>query len=155
MQLSEIYNQSQLLTPFPCGVYFLFNDSDLVYIGKSVNPFGRLSEHAKNPEKVFNRWSLIECDERWLDWLESQYIRRFRPPFNARNWQWDGYVKTPFFKRTLDVSGYFVHRVINEYGIPRRKDAYDFTCAAHAFRHACNIDIPLAHDDVRGVLSNA
>lgn len=42
----------------PCGVYLLYQDNVLVYVGSSVDIPRRISEHRKDRQMLFNR---VEC----------------------------------------------------------------------------------------------
>lgn len=62
-------------------VYGLFQDSNLVYIGKSTNLHLRLSQHAR--DKEFNSYSYIEVDtEKEMGELESILIMFCKPYYN-------------------------------------------------------------------------
>jgi hypothetical protein len=64
-----------------CGVYFLIQDSRIVYIGQSVNVHARLADHW-NGEKRFDRVYWVRCAQRDLAPLEAAYIAQFNPPLN-------------------------------------------------------------------------
>lgn len=65
------------------GVYFLFNEEELVYIGQSIDVMNRLSTHANAHVHTFDSFSIHECraDERLA--LEKKYIKLHRPPGNV------------------------------------------------------------------------
>jgi hypothetical protein len=65
-----------------CGVYFLLDCEEIVYVGKSVDVRNRLKQHSDNLNKVWNRYFFIRCDREELDRLEAYYILRFRPKYN-------------------------------------------------------------------------
>lgn len=68
----------------PCGVYFLLNDNEIVYVGQSVDVFSRVLSHGKDPSKVFNRscWVPVSRDE--LDDVEGALIAMLKPKHNTR-----------------------------------------------------------------------
>jgi hypothetical protein len=66
------------LTP---SVYFLIKDSEIVYVGLSVNPNFRIRRH-RLEGKIFNRVFVIEFPELILNMLEEFYIHSFCPPLN-------------------------------------------------------------------------
>jgi hypothetical protein len=65
------------------GVYFLFQDDDLVYIGKSADIDHRLGQHRNRRAFDFNRVTVFLCDPSEMGRLEARYIRKFRPVFNT------------------------------------------------------------------------
>jgi excinuclease UvrABC nuclease subunit len=66
------------------GVYFLFQDDELVYIGQGWNCLLRVAEHTrKDSDKVFTFWSFLPVEdpiERKR--LESELRAKYRPKFN-------------------------------------------------------------------------
>jgi hypothetical protein len=71
-----------------CGVYFLIDCQEIVYVGKSINVKNRLRQHSESGqygmeyEKNFNRFFFINCQLEELDELEAYYILKFRPKYN-------------------------------------------------------------------------
>jgi hypothetical protein len=65
------------------GVYFLFLNEEIVYVGQSINVHGRIQQHVSQKEKVFNRSFYQEIPED-MDLLavEKHYILMFRPKYN-------------------------------------------------------------------------
>lgn len=63
-----------------CGIYFLINQNDVVYIGQSVNIHSRIAQHKNN--KKFDKFSYIECGKPELSHLEVKYIKKFKPKYN-------------------------------------------------------------------------
>jgi excinuclease UvrABC nuclease subunit len=69
------------------GVYFLFHDEELVYVGKSWNCLLRVAEHTrKETNKVFDSWSYYptDYDEDLLE-LEKELIGLHRPKYNIQH----------------------------------------------------------------------
>lgn len=64
-----------------CGVYFLINDDQVVYVGQSLNVYSRIAQHKNN--KQFERFAFIPCPPTVLDRLESIYIHCLRPTLNG------------------------------------------------------------------------
>lgn len=62
-----------------CGVYFIFDGDEIVYVGKSVNIFVRVNSHRFK----WDSFSFIEVKEgrTQLD-LEHKYIMQLRPKHN-------------------------------------------------------------------------
>lgn len=65
------------------GVYFLIADQRVQYVGQACDVDRRLAEHWRDGK----RWeavTVIECDEKHLDAVESAYIHKFAPPRQGR-----------------------------------------------------------------------
>jgi hypothetical protein len=67
-----------------CGVYFLLLDDEIVYIGQSVDCFQRVSTHARDESKTFNRACYVSVPKEELDDIESVLIALFKPVHNSR-----------------------------------------------------------------------
>jgi len=65
------------------GVYFLLQDDEVVYIGKSNDALRRLSQHRAENQKTFNRVFMVRCQLVELDRLEALYIDKYRPKYNT------------------------------------------------------------------------
>jgi len=65
-----------------CGIYCLFMDKKIVYIGKSVNIDIRVNTHNNEDFKVFDEYSYIEVDEKHLDVFERILINKYLPKYN-------------------------------------------------------------------------
>jgi excinuclease UvrABC nuclease subunit len=65
-----------------CGVYFLFQDYEVVYVGKSTNIYTRLASHQGWKHKEWNRVAAIECDREILGAVEYAMIAAFQPKYN-------------------------------------------------------------------------
>jgi len=66
-----------------CGIYFLWVDDDVMYIGKSVNVYARAAEHKlyfAKLNRVFNRVTYIPCERDELLKKETEMICKYRPP---------------------------------------------------------------------------
>ncbi|MFL9904389.1 GIY-YIG nuclease family protein [Paraburkholderia fungorum] len=66
----------------PTGVYFLYLGGVLQYVGQSIEPATRLSQH-RHSGKVFDRAFVIPMPAFMLDRVEGALIRHFRPPLNG------------------------------------------------------------------------
>lgn len=64
------------------GVYFLYDDDELVYIGQAYNVSRRIIEHILEGVKKFNRvrYNLVPADS--LNEVEFTLIRALRPKYN-------------------------------------------------------------------------
>lgn len=68
--------------PSTCGIYFLVDDAQIVYIGQSVDVFTRVLSHRRDGYKTFDKccWVPVPRDE--LDAVESALIALFKPRHN-------------------------------------------------------------------------
>ena len=64
------------------GVYFLIKESDIVYVGQSVNVFSRLQQHMS--EKDFDKFTYLPLPKLYFDKVESFYIHMLRPKLNGK-----------------------------------------------------------------------
>jgi excinuclease UvrABC nuclease subunit len=66
------------------GIYFLLQDDEIVYVGKSADTGFRVATHYNQGEKVFNGHAVVEIvDTEARDYWEVEYIVRFAPRYNA------------------------------------------------------------------------
>lgn len=65
-----------------CGIYFLFDGEDIVYVGQSTEVELRIQKHRKEGRKKFDSWNFIECPATWLDDMETDCIIHFDPKYN-------------------------------------------------------------------------
>jgi len=86
-QLNELPAKSFDLEGNTGGVYFLFNNDELVYIGKGWNCLLRVAEHTrKDSNKVFNSWRYTEViDSKKRGELERELIRKYKPIYNKNH----------------------------------------------------------------------
>ena len=73
----------------PAGVYFLYDGSELVYVGETNDIFRRISEHSRGrvkpgqQEKHFTWWEYIEVDnENLRKSIEYMFIQIAKPKYN-------------------------------------------------------------------------
>lgn len=67
-----------------CGVYFLMSEGHVVYVGKSVNIYGRIGGHWFEKRIEFDQCFYVRCASDVLDALEQAMIYRFQPEYNRR-----------------------------------------------------------------------
>jgi len=74
-------NLGQLTTLM--GIYFLYNDNNLLYIGRSTNIVSRVLKHLSNNPGLFNRvkYKIVPIDE--LISEEGNFIKELNPPMNT------------------------------------------------------------------------
>ena len=71
-----------------CGVYFLFNQDRLEYVGQSRQLQYRISQHVNKTrldrrDDWFSHVAAIWVPIAFLDTVECYYIKKFKPPRNA------------------------------------------------------------------------
>ncbi|WP_296699807.1 GIY-YIG nuclease family protein [Thiocapsa sp. UBA6158] len=64
-----------------CGIYFLVREGRVVYVGQSIDVFGRISTHHQS--KTFDAIAYVSCERHLLDKMESLYIHVLQPPLNG------------------------------------------------------------------------
>jgi hypothetical protein len=91
--------------PVAAGVYFLFSDNELLYVGLSNNARQRLLEHWRQGEIPFDNFSFIECRHGVYPHVELAYIDALEPPYNTLYGvaTWDGHAR--MVQRIRDVWG--------------------------------------------------
>lgn len=68
--------------PSEPGVYFLVNDSKIVYIGKALSIAERLRNHYLTGKQFSHYWCFGGMPYEWLGHVEGFYIKRCRPALN-------------------------------------------------------------------------
>lgn len=63
-------------------IYFLYNGEEIVYIGKSSNPYARLNRHSNGRIMDFEKIAVLDVMAEEMDHLERLYIRKFKPKYN-------------------------------------------------------------------------
>jgi len=66
-----------------CGIYFLIDHGDIVYVGQSVNVESRVATHAIEGTKEFSHYSFVPCEKQHLNNIEALYIKHFDPKYNT------------------------------------------------------------------------
>lgn len=67
---------------FP-AIYFLFNRSEVVYVGQSNRLSRRIDQHIQDGVKTFDAVAYIPCKVNQLASLEAKFIRDLAPKYNA------------------------------------------------------------------------
>lgn len=110
------FDQRKLCVP---GIYFLFNEGKIIYIGISKIPIIRILDHyysLNNPTKglgpCFDQFRVITLkktykDERILQHYEKRWIRKFNPEKNFNT-------KHLYYNLSIKDIKYFIN-VYNEY----------------------------------------
>ena len=72
---------------FVRGIYFLYLEDKIVYIGKSnSNVMSRIARHDSDAHKIFDSFSFVEYDnfsDKQLSALEAKLIKRHMPALNV------------------------------------------------------------------------
>lgn len=66
------------------GVYFLCQSSEVVYVGQSTSPAGRVGQHSNKGEIKFDRVYLLPVPQSELNDVESAFIRTIKPSQQGR-----------------------------------------------------------------------
>jgi predicted GIY-YIG superfamily endonuclease len=77
------YQGSKVMNLCLSGVYFLFCDKEIVYIGESKNPNARIGCHVK--DKVFDGYRILPTNRR--KYWEKVLIKRYEPKYNAHKFK--------------------------------------------------------------------
>lgn len=79
-----------------CGIYFLFEGHEIVYVGQSVNIINRVYTHIyerdKHKVKIFDRFTYILYPEKELFYREAEYIKSLSPKYNFTKFNIKGHV---------------------------------------------------------------
>lgn len=67
-----------------CGIYFLRNGFEIVYVGQSVNVVSRVATHRAEGIKEFDSWHVLPCEREELDELEAEFIQMMKPKYNGQ-----------------------------------------------------------------------
>lgn len=78
----EAHKFNYLKNKICCGIYFLTNNDDVVYIGQSINVSFRVKTHLKENKKEFCDVYIIECCKEKLNELENHFIVKYNPKYN-------------------------------------------------------------------------
>ena len=77
-----IRGSQRLDSIFTPSVYLLTRYNDVVYVGQSINPVGRMYTHKK--DKEFDGFRILKCrQDRMLYW-ESKLIDHYQPEYNKQ-----------------------------------------------------------------------
>jgi len=62
------------------GIYFLYVDDEIVYIGQSINMYARIMQHAKCIDYEYVKFFV--CGQSEMNDTEARFIMRFKPKHN-------------------------------------------------------------------------
>ena len=63
------------------AIYFLFDGDEIVYIGQSINPYSRITQHIK--KKKFSHVRFLPCSSRRMNYWEQKLIAKYNPKYNV------------------------------------------------------------------------
>lgn len=67
-----------------CGVYFLWRDDELLYVGQSILVGERLNQHERAGQIPFTHHTCLRVNYDQLDTVEYDYIEHLTPPYNKQ-----------------------------------------------------------------------
>lgn len=67
-----------------CGVYFLWRDQELLYVGQSILVGSRLAQHEADGRIPFTHHTCLQVNYDQLDTVEFDYIEHLKPPYNVQ-----------------------------------------------------------------------
>ena len=97
----------------PC-IYFLISNNEIVYVGQTINFYGRLTAHIKNKNKIFDSYFIEKHSKSKLDDYETEYILKFRPIYNKKLPENSYYKSLPIIMRLYDIDNITVDFIIKE-----------------------------------------
>ena len=65
-----------------CGIYYLWREDEIVYIGQSTNILSRVATHLNSVVKVFDSYTYELCEPNLLNKLELESIIKHKPLYN-------------------------------------------------------------------------
>lgn len=90
-----------------CGVYLLYREGKVVYIGKSTHVPSRVRVHARSNKIKFDKVMVVYCLTPELDGLEHRLIAEHWPDFNNSNERPGQYPRRTYYSpsnaRRLDL----------------------------------------------------
>lgn len=84
LNANDLFFQDNINISDHCGIYFLYLDSELKYIGSSDNVFRRIANYiaTTNGGPEFNYWNYFTYSKNDLKLAEAICIAKYRPPDN-------------------------------------------------------------------------
>lgn len=102
----------QNVPPIVSGVYFLYNDEELVYIGKSTCVIGRVGGHLSERVKKFNRWAWIPAEICQLEYFENIFISRYPTRYNNPLTR---YVSVDYISSIFNIRKSHIQKLFGDY----------------------------------------
>jgi hypothetical protein len=64
------------------GVYLLYYEKEIVYVGQSISPYRRIGQHIG--QKKFDEFRILHCAKKRLNHWERKLINDLNPRYNCR-----------------------------------------------------------------------
>jgi uncharacterized UPF0146 family protein len=81
MQYEE---NAEIIEIATCGIYFLIDEGEVVYVGQSTNIHARIFQHIESVEKRFTHFASIPVDQDKLCKMELKMYEKYKPIYNRR-----------------------------------------------------------------------
>jgi hypothetical protein len=94
------------------GVYLLWKNGTVVYVGQSENILQRVGVHLANPNKDFDGFSYAVVENGDLNIVEADLIVRYNPPLNNGLPRNKKYVTRGGAKRYFGMNGWELRRTL-------------------------------------------
>lgn len=119
------YEERELIA----GIYFLFDNGELVYIGQSYSVLERVKVHKDTRVKIFDSFAYVKVSD-YAERLmrERQLIKTFSPKYNG-DLEAQGYMMFADAPECLGVSKDYVSAIVDKYRVP------------HIGRYAFHLDL--------------
>lgn len=78
----KFYDKRESLSEFQPGIYLLWKNDEIVYVGKSLWARARVYHHERDKNKEFDSFTIIPYPINILDIKEIEYICKFSPKYN-------------------------------------------------------------------------
>ena len=126
------------------AVYILLDGDEIVYVGKSVNPYSRIGVHLSN--KKFDKFTILDNKHFLMDvkdfdimypYFEEYLIIKFNPKYN-KNIDCLVYASNKMIKKEYGVGAWKLRRLVSEHNI----NSYDL----HGLNYYARSDIQNAID---------
>jgi hypothetical protein len=77
----RILNKNTMLGEYHrAGVYLLYYQSVVVYVGQSICPYQRIYQHIK--DKLFDEFRVMHCAKNRRMYWEERLMKHFQPKYN-------------------------------------------------------------------------
>lgn len=90
----------------PCGIYFLVQGTEVLYVGQSQSILLRIGGHVAYCPRKFNRVLFIPVTADALDAEERKWIEHFDPPLNKTGTRSNGPESETRVRRVMERRGF-------------------------------------------------
>ena len=144
----------ELMNKKTSGLYFLFLDKTLIYVGMSVNIYNRLGQHSI-AGKVFDEFKYVEIDINQCIEVEHNLIELIKPKLNKTNRLYNNQtrIKLDIIKKNSEGNIYKCSYCGKEYISKFPKLYHNNACKQKAYRDRRDGYIfPIAIQDSRDTI---